>query len=265
MTLTFQKYHGNGNDFIMIDNRENVLRGDEYILFAKLCTRRFGVGADGVILVQDHKDYDFDMKYYNADGKPGSMCGNGGRCAIKFAASLEMIDLNTVFMAVDGIHQGKILPQRQVSLKMNDVTKLFKGDGDYVIDTGSPHYIKFVKQLDELDVYAAGKKIRYSEPFTREGINVNFVEMTDAGIKVRTYERGVEDETFSCGTGVTAAALATSVELELDEGNIEFAIKSLGGELKVSFEKTGPDSFSNIWLTGGAQYVYTGRLETAQM
>lgn len=265
MTLDFYKYHGNGNDFIMIDNREFVLRGDEYILFAKMCQRRFGIGADGLILIEPSDKADFDMRYYNADGRPGSLCGNGGRCAIRFAEHLGIITGKTRFLASDGIHEGKILPGKQVSLKMLDVHQVLHGDGDYIINTGSPHYIKFVNGLNELDVFDAGKKIRNSDPFKKEGINVNFTEMTDAGIKVRTYERGVEDETLACGTGVTAAALATSLELGLDDGPNELLIQALGGELKVAFNKDSKNDFSNIWLTGGAQFVYAGKLETGDL
>ena len=262
MVINFVKYHGNGNDFIMIDNRAKLLRGDEYIMFGKMCTRRFGIGADGLILIETNANYDFEMKYYNADGRPSTLCGNGGRCAIKYAEQIGLIANTTTFLATDGPHEGKILPKGIVSLKMNDVTKVVRGDGDYVIDTGSPHYIKFLKGVDDLDVFEAGRKIRYSDTFKKEGINVNFTELTDNGIKVRTYERGVEDETFSCGTGVTAAALATSIELTLDEGPVDLKIKSLGGNLNVSFNKESIERFTNIWLTGGAQMVYAGQLDT---
>ncbi|MDX2001640.1 MAG: diaminopimelate epimerase [Chitinophagales bacterium] len=262
MIINFHKLHGTGNDFILIDNRQQLLRGDEFILFAKLCTRRFGIGADGLILIEDHPELDFEMKYYNADGRPSTLCGNGGRCAIRFASNLGIIGLSTVFQAVDGPHEGKLHSNKLVGLKMANVSKLVQGEGDYVLDTGSPHYVKFVRNLDEFDVVSAGKKIRYSDVFSKQGINVNFVEFTDDGIKVRTYERGVEDETYSCGTGVVAAALATAVELGFDQGIAELKVRTLGGNLKVDFHIGEGEHFSGIWLTGAAQYVYSGSFDT---
>ena len=207
-SISFFKYQGTGNDFVMIDNRKNTFPKGEVGLIAKLCDRRFGIGADGVILIENDKDSDFEMIYYNPDGSQ-SLCGNGSRCAVMFANHLGIIEEKTKFLAVDGVHEAYIQDGR-VYLSMHDVGSFEQIGEDYLIDTGSPHYIKYVKDLDQKDMIKEGQAIRYSDRFKEEGINVNLIQENEQGLSIRTYERGVEGETHSCGTGCTAAALAYS-------------------------------------------------------
>jgi diaminopimelate epimerase len=256
MIIEFYKYQGTGNDFIMIDDRENKFDIVDDALITALCERRMGIGADGLILLREHDTLDFEMIYFNSDGNQSSMCGNGGRCIIAFAHMLEMIDTETTFMAIDGEHKGEIM-EHGISLKMQDVTKI-EGVGDgLVLDTGSPHYIEMVDELDNLDVNKEGRKIRNSTPFKKQGINVNFV-LDAAELQVRSYERGVEAETLSCGTGVVATALAMHYA-NCIEGNL-ISVNTKGGELTVSFEEFN-GTYRNIWLSGEASMVYVGEFE----
>ncbi len=259
MELKFYKYQGTGNDFVLVDNRNNNYSlSNEQI--KKLCDRRFGIGADGLMLLQQKEGYDFEMKYHNADGKEGSMCGNGGRCITKFAYHLGIHRDVYKFIAADGTHEAEIDMDGIVSLKMKDVKAIRKFHNDYILDTGSPHYIKLVNNLMQLDVFKKGNEIRHSREFEQDGINVNFVEQeTEADkITVRTFERGVEDETFSCGTGVTAAAL---VCYHNENGFNEVEVKTIGGNLSVEYDKTGDFQFENIWLCGPAEKVYEGTVQ----
>ena len=255
MNLTFYKYQGTGNDFVILDNRsENISLTTAQV--RDLCDRRFGIGGDGLMLLNPIKGYDFEMKYYNADGKESSMCGNGGRCLVKFAYDLGIHKNNYFFTAIDGEHEANIRDNGWVYLKMKNVYGIQEKHSGSVLDTGSPHYVKNVVQVSGYDVFKEGKEIRYSNDFTREGINVNFTEvLNDKEIFVRTYERGVEDETLSCGTGVTAAAL---VFAHNDNGFNRMEVKTLGGHLAVEFDKTGEDTFENIWLCGPAEFVFKG-------
>lgn len=256
MTIEFYKYQGTGNDFIMIDDRENKFDIVDDALIAALCERRMGIGADGLILLREHDTLDFEMIYFNSDGNQSSMCGNGGRCIIAFAHMLEMIDDETTFMAIDGEHKGEIM-EDGISLQMQDVTKI-EGVGDgLVIDTGSPHYIEIVDNLDNLDVNKQGSRIRNSAPFKKDGINVNFV-LDAAELQVRSYERGVEAETLSCGTGVVATALAMHYANCIEDNLI--SVRTKGGELIVSFEEFN-GIYRNIWLSGEASMVYVGEFE----
>ena len=256
MIIEFYKYQGTGNDFIMIDDRENTFDINDHQLIAALCERRMGIGADGLILLRNHAKYDFEMIYFNSDGNQSSMCGNGGRCIIAFAYMLEMIDTETTFMAIDGEHKGEIMKDG-ISLKMQDVTKIEKvGDG-LVMDTGSPHYIEMVDDLDDIDINKQGRRIRNSAPFKKEGINVYFV-LDAANLQVRSYERGVEAETLSCGTGVVATAIAMHYANCIEENLIN--IKTRGGELSVNFEEFN-GVYQNIWLSGEANMVYAGEFE----
>lgn len=264
MNLPFSKYHGTGNDFIMIDNTKLIFKnhaGSSEII-AKLCHRRFGIGADGLILINSSKDSDFEMIYYNSDGNPGSMCGNGGRCSIAFAYMLNLIKEKTFFHTSDGIHHAEIISQNNettsVKLQMLDVKNFKKENNHFIIDTGSPHYVLFTENVKNTDVFSEARKIRYSKEFNDEGINVDFAEIVNDHIFVRTYERGVEDETLSCGTGVTATAIATN-EMNLVKGNC-CSLKTPGGDLKVYFSKTGASSYSDIWLEGPAVCVYNGEI-----
>jgi len=265
MILRFSKYHGTGNDFIMIDNRSSVIRSSETStdLIAHLCHRHFGIGADGLILVNNSRAADFEMVYYNSDGKEGTMCGNGGRCAVAFANYLGLIRERTTFSATDGFHEAFIINKERdithVKLKMQDVKDIKIIDGDYIIDTGSPHLVRFLNKVEELDVYIEGRNIRYSNTFKEKGINVNFAEVLDDKIFVRTYERGVEEETLSCGTGSTATALATSLSGFCKTDGV-CNIKTTGGELMVNFKKISETSFSEIWLNGHAVSVFKGEI-----
>lgn len=260
MELKFYKYQGTGNDFIILDNRGKEYSSLNTSLIHTLCDRRYGIGADGLMLLNEKKSYDFEMKYYNADGNESSMCGNGGRCLVKFAYHLGIHRSTYKFMATDGEHEAEIDTNETVSLKMKDVAGVKKFKGDYLIDTGSPHYIKMVSDVMDLDVYKKGHEIRYSKDFEKEGINVNFVEQLgeEDKIIVRTYERGVEDETYSCGTGVTAAAL---ICYHNENGFNEVEVKTLGGTLSVEFNRQEEGKYSDVWLTGPAEKVFEGVIQ----
>ena len=253
MIIEFYKYQGTGNDFIMIDDREKEFDLTENDLIAALCERRMGIGADGLILLREHDTLDFEMIYFNADGKESSMCGNGGRCIIAFAQMLEMTGNETTFMAIDGEHKGRLMDDG-IYLQMQDVKKI-EGVGDgLVLNTGSPHYIEMVDELDYIDVDKQGRKIRNTVPFKKDGINVNFV-LDASELKVRTYERGVEAETLSCGTGVVATAIAMHYANCIEETLVN--VKTKGGELTVSFEEFN-GGYRNIWLSGEASMVFAG-------
>jgi diaminopimelate epimerase len=258
MQIEFYKYQGTGNDFIIMDNRDKRYDSLTRQQVAFLCDRRCGIGADGLMLLNTHPDYDFEMKYYNSDGRESTMCGNGGRCLTQFAYDIGIDKTSFSFLAVDGPHEANI-NEKVVALKMNDVNQVRHDHGDYILNTGSPHYIQFTNDVMHLDVYKKGKEIRHNKEFEKEGINVNFVEQTELTdrIIVRTYERGVEDETFSCGTGVTAAAL---VSAHNDSGFNRVEVKTKGGLLSVEYEKKG-DTFKNIWLSGPAVKVFSGTIE----
>ncbi|MGE0636811.1 MAG: diaminopimelate epimerase [Bacteroidia bacterium] len=256
--ITFYKYQGTGNDFIMIDNRDKKFVADLPTI-KKLCDRRFGIGADGLILLENVKDYDFSMVYFNSDGNESTMCGNGGRCITAFAAFLGVIKKNANFIAIDGGHEAEIYDSGIVSLKMKDVSVIEKSVNDFILDTGSPHFVRFVDKISDVDVFSEGRKIRRSERFAAKGINVNFVELKDGILNVRTYERGVEDETLSCGTGVTASALAVA-SADLVNGKEECLIAVPGGSLKVKYKKQ-EKSFIDIWLEGPAEFVFKGEIE----
>ena len=260
MKIHFYKYQGAGNDFILIDNRTNKVNHNDPKLIAHLCDRRFGIGGDGIMFLQDKPGYDFEMVYYNADGQPSSMCGNGGRCIVAFAKFLGIIDSETDFLAVDGPHHAKISASGDwVSLQMIDVNEI-KRDGEaYVLDTGSPHYITLANDLKDKDVYADGYAIRNNATYKAKGINVNFVESADKGYFVRTFERGVEAETYACGTGVTAVALAMAKHHN-QTGKLNTPIKVLGGDLNIRFETDGTN-FSHIFLEGPAVKVFEGMVE----
>ncbi len=253
----FFKYQGTGNDFIMVDNRMDQI-SYEQTQIEKLCDRRFGIGADGFILIQNEVDFDFKMVYYNSDGRESTMCGNGGRCAVKFAKDLGIFENNTDFLAIDGPHTAEVDEAGIVHLGMIDVTNIENTPDGIFINTGSPHLIIFTEDLKKINVKEKGAELRYSDFWkARGGVNVNFVsKKSDEGIAVRTYERGVEDETYSCGTGVTAAALAVFVSKKV-EANI-VPIETLGGHLKVTFENISLNNFTKIQLIGPAIFVFKG-------
>lgn len=257
MMINFVKYQGTGNDFVMIDNRDMGISLEASHIEA-LCDRKMGIGADGVILIQNHQELDFEMVYYNSDGSQ-SMCGNGSRCAVQFANTLDMINgTHTNFLSTDGPHEANI-EDGIIHLHLSDVseTKLLD-NSELFIDTGSPHHIRFVEDANTCNVFEDGKKVRYDERYSPGGTNVNFVEiLDDNSIFVRTYERGVEDETLSCGTGVTAASIAASTKNMKSPINI----KTLGGNLKVSFDHETNGHFTNVYLIGPAEKVFEGSID----
>jgi len=249
MKIKFYKYQGTGNDFVILDNRNwsHTALTTKRIKF--LCDRRFGIGADGLMLLNQKSGFDFEMKYFNADGKESTMCGNGGRCMVKFAYHLGMHKNTYHFFAIDGPHEAEIDHDGSVSLKMQNVGNITEYHSDYILNTGSPHYVKIVSEVMDYDVFHKGMDIRYSSDFAKEGINVNFV---------RTYERGVEDETLSCGTGVVASAL---VSYHNDVGYNDVTVFTRGGKLVVKFDRLNEGGFENIWLCGPAEKVFEGEIE----
>ncbi|GAB3556644.1 diaminopimelate epimerase [Spirosoma fluminis] len=255
--MNFSKYQGTGNDFVLIDDRAGEFPATDQRLVEQLCHRRFGVGADGLILLQTDPDYDFRMVYFNADGAEGSMCGNGGRCIVRFAHDLGIFGTHTRFIAVDGEHAAEV-NEHGISLKMSDVTGIEDRNDLTFLNTGSPHVVRFADDLESLDVMAEGRSIRYSSEFQPGGTNVNFVQVVGGNtLFVRTYERGVEDETYSCGTGVTAAALVASQQLGLPS---PVSIRTLGGNLQVAFTVQETGGFSDVYLIGPAAYVFGGEV-----
>lgn len=262
MELHFYKYQGTGNDFILLDGREKMPELSEKQI-AAMCNRRFGIGGDGLMILRHYPGYDFEMKYYNADGREGSMCGNGGRCIVRFAYHLGIHRDNYLFLAPDGEHEADIDINGMVRLKMNDVNAVKQHSGDFILNTGSPHYIKYVNDIREYDVPHEGYTIRNSAQFVREGINVNFVEtVNDHTIFVRTFERGVEAETWSCGTGVTAAAL---VSAHNETGFNQVDVETLGGMLSVEYDRVSEGEYRNIWLIGPAEYVFEGHINLKKL
>ncbi|MEC4005441.1 diaminopimelate epimerase [Flavobacterium sp. SUN052] len=265
MQIKFHKYQGTGNDFVMIDNREGFFPKENTQLIEKLCDRRFGIGADGLILLENDAATDFKMVYYNSDGNESSMCGNGGRCLVAFAKSLNVINSKANFIATDGLHQADILESGIISLQMKDVNDV-KIYTDYVfLNTGSPHHVMLVDDLNNFDVKSNGAAIRYSDLYGKTGSNVNFVNqlfLRDSKqsnhFRLRTYERGVEDETLSCGTGATATAIAMNALGKTNSNVINLDVE--GGTLKVSFDKKGTDYF-NVYLEGKAEFVFEGIIE----
>ncbi|HEY9115544.1 MAG TPA: diaminopimelate epimerase [Bacteroidales bacterium] len=261
MKLNFWKYQGNGNDFVIIDDlKEETELSPRQI--QKICDRHFGIGADGLMLLRPSGKFHFKMLYYNSDGNLASMCGNGGRCIAAFAFQKKIAPAKMTFDAYDGMHEAIIeqnfpgKKEMDVSLKMADVKKVENNGKFYFLDTGSPHYVEFVDKVAEFDVVKEGRKTRQSERFSPDGTNVNFVELSDDRMFVRTYERGVEDETLSCGTGVTASAIVAFLE----SGKSGLKIHTTGGDFSVKFENN-KNHFSNIWLRGPAKQVFRGEIE----
>lgn len=259
MKIQFYKYQGTGNDFVMIDNRQNTFPKNNTKLIRRLCDRRFGIGADGLILLENHVTLDFKMVYYNSDGNESSMCGNGGRCLVAFAKAINVIQEKATFEAVDGLHHATINDQGIVSLQMKDVQEVQVSEEYVFLNTGSPHHITMVEDLGQFDVKSEGAKIRYSDLYGQAGSNVNFVKQLENDIfAVRTYERGVEDETLSCGTGVTAVAIAMYKTGKT--ANNEINLKVEGGSLKVKFD-VKDNIFTNVFLIGPAIMVFEGIIE----
>lgn len=258
MILTFYKYQGTGNDFVMVDNRQKLFHKNNTKLVARLCDRKFGIGADGLILLENSKSADFKMVYFNADGNTSSMCGNGGRCLVAFAEYLGIISNRATFEAIDGLHEATI-EKDSINLKMINVDTINQFDEHLFLDTGSPHHVTFVDTIKNVNVKISGRKIRYGAPYFEKGSNVNFVEKIDENtFKVRTYERGVEDETLSCGTGVTAVAIASHKAKKTK--NTTVIIETPGGVLEVSFDFDN-NTYKNVFLKGAATLVFKGEVQ----
>ena len=257
MKLKFDKYQGTGNDFIIIDNRNGNFDNSNILLVQYLCDRKFGVGSDGLILIEPHAEWDFNMVFFNPDGSQ-SFCGNGSRCAVAFAKELGLISDFAKFNSTDGYHEASINPNGLVKLKMHNVSNIEVSESHHYMDTGSPHYNCFEKNIESIDVVTRGREIRYNERFKEVGTNVNFIEQLSEGIKVRTYERGVENETLSCGTGVTACALSTALVGETPSGEIK--VSTTGGDLSVSFVQI-EGGFEDVWLIGPTKFVFNGEIE----
>lgn len=257
MTTAFYKYQGTGNDFILMDNRDKSIQLS-HTQIAQLCDRRFGIGADGLMLLEQEAGYDFKMVYYNADGNESTMCGNGGRCITAFAKKLGIINTHTKFIAVDGVHDATVNADDTISLQMKNVSSILIQPEYTTLDTGSPHYVVFVNDVKNTDVFNEGKSIRNKAEYQPRGINVNFVQREANTLAVRTYERGVEDETLSCGTGVTAAAIAST---DTQTGDFNIAITTPGGMLSVRFQKTSALEAKDVILTGAAEFVFMGSLD----
>lgn len=261
--IKFYKYQGAGNDFVIIDNRNHAFDGSNTETVHFLCDRRFGIGGDGLMLLENHAEYDFTMRYFNSDGKEASMCGNGGRCIAAFAVHQGIVKAKEKFrfMAVDGLHEASY-DEGIVSLKMIDINQVEIKDNYTFLNTGSPHYVEFCQSTENLDIKTLGSKVRYSDTFQPGGTNVNFVHfINDNTIKVRTYERGVEDETLACGTGVVASAISAHLKKpEISDFNIE----ALGGKLRVYF-KANNEKFTDIWLVGPAKFVFEGSIDVGTL
>ncbi|WP_445710328.1 diaminopimelate epimerase [Flavobacterium sp.] len=258
MNLAFYKYQGTGNDFVMIDNRQNNFDKKNTKLVAFLCDRRFGVGGDGLILLENHEKYDFKMVYYNADGNESSMCGNGGRCLVAFAKQLGVITNKAEFEAIDGYHFATIDENGIVSLQMKNVTDMEIHNEYAFLDTGSPHHVQLVENLKQFDVKNEGAKLRYSDLYGKVGSNINFVNQIESDeFALRTYERGVEDETLSCGTGATAVAIAMYKTGKTTSNNVRLNVE--GGSLEVSFKEVN-GQFVDVFLKGPATFVFEGRI-----
>lgn len=256
MIIDFYKYHGTGNDFVLIDNRSLFFDKNNLELISKICSRHTGVGADGLILLENHNQYDFKMIYFNSDGKQTSMCGNGGRCVISFAKKLNIINDNVTFLAIDGLHEG-IINEDIIKIKMIKVSNIDEAHNGCLLDTGSPHFVKFCTSVNNINVFQSGRELRNNKEISEDGVNINFTEIIDnSSIKVRTYERGVENETLSCGTGVIASALSAHSKGLVDSNRIK--ISTLGGELFVSFDFK--NVYDNIWLEGPAIEVFKGQI-----
>jgi diaminopimelate epimerase len=258
MQIEFYKYQGTGNDFVMIDNRTTFFPKENTKLIAHLCDRRFGVGGDGLILLENDSETDFKMVYYNSDGNQSSMCGNGGRCLVAFAKKLQVIENNTTFIATDGLHHAKVTQNGLVSLQMIDVTTIAITPDYAFLNTGSPHHVQIVNDLAHYNVKKNGAAIRYGELYGKEGSNINFVhKIDDTSFSLRTYERGVEDETLACGTGATAVAIAMHATGQTNATKLDLSVE--GGELVVSFDEN-QGKYTNVYLKGPAEFVFKGEI-----
>lgn len=257
MTIHFSKYHGAGNDFVIIDNRELAFNPTPQQV-AALCHRHFGIGADGLMLLETDSDFDFRMRYFNSDGPEASMCGNGGRCLVMFAHRLGLFEHQTQFVGIDGVHQALVVDNQTVKLQMIDVEGVSVEDDNFIVNTGSPHLVQFVADVEHVDVPYQGKLMRNTFGLQPGGVNVNFAHFTADGIKIRTYERGVEGETLACGTGAVATAIAANHWYNEDKNC--YTLYARGGTLTISFNKAAESRYSNIWLQGPVVHVFDGEI-----
>ena len=257
MTLKFDKYQGAGNDFIILNNFDGLFSKLIVHQFREMCDRHNGIGADGIILLKPANNVDFEMEYYNSDGKLSSLCGNGARCAVLYAYKNKSIGEKTKFRAIDGIHEAWIKSSEKVKIQINEIKKILKHKESFVINTGSPHYVQIMDNISDLNVKKKGSEIRYSKDFIPEGINVNFLQKrNNSNFLIRTYERGVEDETLACGTGAVAAAIVMH-NIGETSGKTNLKIETLGGSLNVNFDYQN-SVYKNIFLEGPANYVFSG-------
>ncbi len=252
-TFSFYKYQGTGNDFVLIDNRTKHFEGQNRKLIVQLCDRKFGIGSDGLILIQHSTEADFEMVFFNPDGST-SFCGNGSRCAVAFAHRLGLIGDSCTFKAIDGLHSARIM-DTEVEISIRDVSFSEVVSPPHFIHTGSPHYVAYVDKLDTFPLLEKARAIRYSAPFAEKGTNVNFVEIQSDRIRVRTYERGVEDETLSCGSGVTACALSFAIATQHPS---PCRVETRGGLLQVFYQSSNYRDFTGIFLRGPAEAVFKG-------
>ncbi len=259
MEIEFFKYHGAGNDFVMVDCRQVDEHLFDNIKVGFLCNRHLGIGADGLILLLDDPSAEFRMKYFNSDGREGTMCGNGGRCIVAFARDLGIIHQKTVFSGIDGLHHSEIMDSGLINLKMIDVDGVKEMEDGYLVETGSRHFVTFRKSISDIDVFSEGREIRQQARFADEGTNVNFVETVSENVfKIRTFERGVENETLACGTGAVASAISSHYRQKTDKNS--YTIHALGGTLSVNFTVQNNENYSNIWLKGPAKFVFKGQI-----
>ena len=257
MTIPFYKYQGTGNDFVVIDNRQNLISKNDTEKIRQVCDRRFGIGADGLMFLENDPESDFRMVYFNADGNESTMCGNGGRCLVAFAHFLGIMGDTTTFNAIDGLHHASIVDDI-VTLQMIDVETVANNESHVFLDTGSPHHVQFEPSIEDFDIQTLGSKIRYGAPYFEEGTNVNFVKkINDTTFRIRTYERGVEGETLSCGTGATAVGIAMHYIGETQHNAVKIHVE--GGELEILFDREG-DRYVNVFLKGPAKQVFKGEL-----
>jgi diaminopimelate epimerase len=258
--IPFHKYQGTGNDFILMEDADGSL---EFLLtrrwIAHLCDRRFGIGADGLILLQKTAGYDFRMVYYNADGAESSFCGNGSRCIVAHAHRLGWIRQEAWFVASDGDHEAVVHADGTIAVHMRSVKDWQWEAEDLILDTGSPHYIRIMDQMPLGDIVEQAQRIRYNPIWKAVGINVNFLAQVGDQLHVRTYERGVEGETLSCGTGVTASALAWAIQ-QKHTGLGRVTVVTPGGQLSVNWE-AGTFGFRDVWLSGPALRVFGGEVQ----
>lgn len=257
MNLAFSKYHGTGNDFILLDNRQKIYPSLTSERVAFLCDRHIGIGADGLILIQEHPRLDFSMRYFNADGRESSMCGNGGRCVTAFARKLGIIQKEAHFEAADGLHYSKVL-EKGILLRMKNVDNLVEMEEGLWLDTGSPHLVVETTKPAEIDVFKEGRKIRYAEKWAGKGVNVDFVAVDEEAVIARTYERGVEDETLSCGTGAIASAIYAVRNRK--DGSYSLPVHMPGGILQVHFQKN-ETLYEDVYLEGPATFVFQGTIQ----